>query len=77
MHFDWFSYFPSVKKIHLWNLQCQIQEFMFKGALCIGEGSGDHLGPQQVQGSTQWGALGGWFHQIGSNSLLVNNSLPS
>ena len=34
---------------------------MFKGALCIGEGSGDHLdhlGPQRVQGSTQWGALG-------------------
>ena len=29
------------------------------GAPWIGEGSGDRQGPQRVQGSARWGALGG------------------
>ena len=39
--------------------QARIQEFTLVGAPWIGEGSGDRQGPQRVQGSARWGALGG------------------
>ena len=39
------------------NEQARIQEFTLVGAPWKGEGSGDHQGPQRVQGSTRWGAL--------------------
>ena len=40
-------------------MQARIQEFTLVGAPWIGEGSGDRQGPQRVQGSARWGALGG------------------
>ena len=39
--------------------QARIQEFTLVGAPWIGEGSGDRQGPQRIQGSARWGALGG------------------
>ena len=40
-------------------VQARIQEFTLGGAPWIGEGSWDRQGPQRVQGSALWGALGG------------------
>ena len=51
--------------------QARIQEFTLVGAPWIGEGSGDRQGPQQVQGSAQWGAL---LQQ--TFFLLLNVSFP-
>ena len=36
-----------------------MQEYLLEEGPCIGEGSGDCLGPQRVQGSVQRGAPGG------------------
>ena len=43
----------------VYHYQARIQEFTLGVAPWIGEGSGDRQGPQRVQGSAQWRALGG------------------
>ena len=59
--------------------QARIQEFTLGGAPWIGEGSDDRQGPQRVQGSARWGALGGeapWEAHGNSEKVykVINNA---